>query len=55
MADDDDALTHYGQKLSEIEKFDDPAPSDSDADDDDDDRGKIGGTAKFSFQFMYII
>ncbi|XP_071089794.1 nucleolar protein 14-like isoform X2 [Haliotis cracherodii] len=35
---DDEELTHYGQSLSEIEKFDDPEISDE-----DEDSGKIGG------------
>ena len=40
-----DDLTHYGQSLSEIEKFDEPVTSDVDDDEDDDDRrrGKLGG------------
>lgn len=34
MLDDEDAgLTHYGQSLSEIERFDDPRQSDSEDDD----------------------
>ncbi|XP_046571254.1 nucleolar protein 14-like [Haliotis rubra] len=37
---DDEELTHYGQSLSEIEKFDDPEISDE-----DEDSGKIGGKA----------
>ena len=37
---DEDELTHYGQSLSEIEKFEDPVVSD---DEDDEDKGKIGG------------
>ena len=37
--DDEEELTHYGQSLSEIEKFEAP-PSDSD---DEDDPGKISG------------
>ncbi|XP_060076896.1 nucleolar protein 14-like [Ylistrum balloti] len=40
LNDEDDDLTHYGQSLSEIEKFEDPVVSD---DEDDDDRGKISG------------
>ena len=36
----EDELTHYGQSLSEIEKFDDPVVSD---DDEDEDEGRING------------
>ncbi|XP_041369005.1 nucleolar protein 14-like [Gigantopelta aegis] len=35
---DEEELTHYGQSLSEIEKFEDPVVSD---DEDDEDKGKI--------------
>ena len=37
--DKEDELTHYGQSLSEIEKFDDPVISD----DEDEDEGRING------------
>lgn len=37
---DDEILTHRGQTLNEIEKFDDPR---SDDDDDEDDRRKASG------------
>lgn len=36
---DEEELTHYGQSLSEIEKFEDPTFSDED---DDEDKGRIG-------------
>ncbi|KAK2162452.1 hypothetical protein LSH36_98g02047 [Paralvinella palmiformis] len=36
---EDEELTHYGQSLSEIERFDDPVASD----DDDDDDGRLAG------------
>jgi hypothetical protein len=53
LQDDDDEeeeqLTHYGQSLSEIEKFDAPR-NDSD---DDEDTGAIGGR-KF-FKLVYIL
>ena len=38
---EDDELTHYGQSLSEIEKFDEPMISDDE--EDDEDHGKISG------------
>ena len=37
---EDDTLTHYGQSLAEIEKFEDPLVSDEE---DLEDRGKISG------------
>ncbi|OWF55050.1 Nucleolar protein 14 [Mizuhopecten yessoensis] len=40
LNDEDEDLTHYGQSLSEIEKFEDPVVSD---DENDEDRGKISG------------
>ena len=44
-------LTHYGQSLSQIERFEKVALSDDDEEDEDDpDRGKING---FSF-FLQI-
>ncbi|XP_067656248.1 nucleolar protein 14-like [Haliotis asinina] len=43
---DDEELTHYGQSLSEIEKFDDPEISDE-----DEDAGKIGGDMVASEHF----
>lgn len=41
LNDEDEDLTHYGQSLSEIEKFEDPVISDDE--DEDEDRGKISG------------
>ena len=35
---DDEELTHYGQSLADIEKFDEPEISDNEEDDDDDKR-----------------
>ena len=40
LNDDNDDLTHYGQSLSEIEKFDDPQESCSE---DEETGGQIGG------------
>ncbi|XP_033755939.1 nucleolar protein 14-like [Pecten maximus] len=40
LNDEDEDLTHYGQSLSEIEKFEDPVISD---DEEDEDKGKISG------------
>lgn len=37
---DDEILTHRGQTLSEIEKFDDPR---SDDEEEEEERGKLGG------------
>jgi nucleolar protein 14 len=37
---DDEVLTHHGQTLSEIEKFDDPR---SDEEEEGEERGKLGG------------
>jgi nucleolar protein 14 len=37
---DDEILTHHGQTLSEIEKFDDPR---SDDEEEEEERGKLGG------------
>ena len=39
---EDEELTHYGQSLSEIEKFENPVSSD-----DDDNDGKLAGTFCF--------
>jgi nucleolar protein 14 len=36
---DDEILTHHGQTLSEIEKFDDPRSDDEE----EEERGKLGG------------
>ena len=49
--DDDVTLTHFGQSLSEIEKFEDPALSDEEEDgyrDGENERGKLGGTSPSS-------
>lgn len=43
LNDNEEELTHYGQSLSEIEKFDNPDISDED----DEDQGRIDG--KFLF------
>ena len=40
LNDNEEELTHYGQSLSEIEKFDNPDISD---DEDDEDKGRIDG------------
>ena len=46
LNDNEEELTHYGQSLSEIEKFDNPDISD---DEDDEDKGRIDGkTIKLS-------
>ena len=49
---EDDELTHYGQSLSEIEKFDEPMISDDE--EDDEDHGKISGKNSIG-TIIYII
>jgi hypothetical protein len=44
---DDEILTHHGQTLSEIEKFDDPRSDDEE----EEERGKLGG--KFSDYYIF--
>jgi nucleolar protein 14 len=39
---DDEVLTHRGQTLSEIEKFDDPR-SDDEEEEESEEKGKLGG------------
>lgn len=47
---DEEILTHHGQTLSEIEKFDDPR-----SDDDDDDEGRKIGNIDGKVFFIYLL
>lgn len=40
---DDEVLTHRGQTLSEIEKFDDPRSDDDEEEGESEEKGKLGG------------
>ena len=42
LNDNDEELTHYGQSLSQIEKFEEPVVSDEE-DDEDTNKGRISG------------
>jgi len=48
---EDEDLTHYGQSLSEIEKFENPGDSDSD---NDEEQGRLGGIY-FSIIYKKIV
>lgn len=47
---EEEDLTHYGQSLSQIEKFEDTVHSESE---DEDDRGKIAGEASGKLSYAY--
>ena len=50
MNEDEEELTHYGQSLSSIEKFEDPEESDSE--EEDVDKGLFGKTNNFNLRII---
>ena len=50
LNEDEEELTHYGQSLSSIEKFEDPEESDSE--EEDVEKGLFGKTSNFNLRII---